>query len=292
MVVNFGRDRKIKLHIHLIMLTYNRLDYTRKSLPRLLADPDEEFSLTLWDNGSTDGTQDYLRMVKDPRILDIVFSNKNTGQAYPTNKVWSETSAELVGKVDNDCLVTPGWTHILAQAHEDLPTLGVVGCWHYQPEDFDYERAKHKIQTFGRHQIFRHPWIDGSALLVKRSVYLSFGPCAEHEYLTGFWRRVALGGYINGFYYPLVYQEHMDDPKSKHSHLKDEASYQAAKSVTFNINSPGQETLTGRWCWRQKVLNNLLDDPWDVKYYVGWRGKLRRVKKRVTAFSVQSLHAK
>jgi len=142
------------------MLTYNRLDYTKLALRRLLSDPKEEFALTIWDNASTDGTQQFLKTVNDPRIVDIIFSQTNKGQTYVTNKIWSESSAELVGKVDNDCFVTPGWTKILAQAHKDLPNLGVVGCWQFFPEDFDYNRAKCKIQTFGKQQIFRHPWID------------------------------------------------------------------------------------------------------------------------------------
>ena len=270
-------------HIHIIMPTYNRLDYTKKSLPRLLADPSEEFNLTIWDNGSTDGTVEYLKNeISDHRIVDIVFSKENIGQVAAVDKIWSNSKADLLGKLDNDCLVTPGWTRILAQAHNDISNLGVVACWHYQPEDFDYEQAKHKIQAFGKHQIFRHPWTCGTGLLIKRSTYSKFGPILGGG-TTGFWVKLAVNGYINGFYYPLVYQEHMDDPKSKHSHLKDEASYQAAKAVTVNINSPGQETLAGRWCWRQEVLNNLLCDPWDVKYYTGWRGKLRRIKKRARA---------
>ena len=32
------------------------------------------------------------------------------------NRVRSKTKAELVGKLDNDCLVTPGWTRTLAWA--------------------------------------------------------------------------------------------------------------------------------------------------------------------------------
>lgn len=272
----------MKSQIHLLMITYNRFEYTKRSIPILLEDTTEEFDLTIWDNGSTDGTQDYLRTVKDRRIVDIVFSNENRGQTYPTNKIWSETSAELVGKVDNDCLVTPGWTRTLSRAHADLPELGVVGCWHFPPEDFDYNRARHKIQTFGRHQIFRHPWVDGSALLVKRKVYMDYAPCIEDDYLSGFWIKLALAGYVNGFYYPLIYQEHMDDPKSKHCMFKDQNSYNEAKKVTYCPRRHHLDTLDDFMRWRQKVLDNLLDDPWEAKYYVGWHGRIYRLKDRLS----------
>jgi GT2 family glycosyltransferase len=262
-------------------MTYNRLEYTKLALESVLADPTEQFALTIWDNASTDGTVEYLKNeVNDPRISDIIFSKENIGQTAAVNTVWGKSKADLLGKLDNDCLVTPGWTRTLAQAHQDIENLGVIACWHFFPEDFDYERAKHKIQKFGNHQILRHPSTCGTGLLLKRDTFERLGPI-QGKATTQYWLKIALAGYINGFYYPLVYQEHMDDPKSKHTQLKDEESYQAAKKVTFNINYNNQQTLKDRWLWRQKVLDNLLDGPWEAKYYVGWRGKLWRIKRKL-----------
>lgn len=47
--------------IDLVFITYNRLEYTKLALVSVLADPNEEFRLTIWDNGSTDGTVEYLK---------------------------------------------------------------------------------------------------------------------------------------------------------------------------------------------------------------------------------------
>jgi len=267
------------MKISLVFMTYNRLDYTKLALKSLLADPSEEFALTIWDNASTDGTQDYLKTVKDRRIVDVVFSDQNKGQTYVTNKVWNATSAQLVGKVDNDCLVTPGWTRILTQAHKDLQNLGVVGCWHFSPDEFCYERAKHKIQTFGKHQIFRHPWVDGSALLLKRTTFMECGPCKEDEYLTKFWLRLALKGYVNGYYYPLIYQVHMDYPWSKYYAFSDK--HQKGFEMSATGSHIGIRTLEEAKAWHQVVVSTVLDEPWDAKYYVGWRGKLRRAKAKL-----------
>jgi len=181
---------------------------------------------------------------------------------------------------ENDCLVTPGWTKILAKAHADIPTLGVVACWHFPREDFDYEKAKCKIQRFGQHQIFRHPWTCGTGLLIKRETFVKFGPMKGRG-TTKYWLRMARKGYINGFYYPLILQEHMDDPKSKHCLLKDDESLARLKEVTCVLRNNNITTIKERWARREMVLNNLLDDPWDIKYYVGWRGKLRRGMARM-----------
>ena len=111
----------------------------------MLEDPNEEFDLYLWDNASSDETPEYLKdVLTDPRIQEVILSKENLGQTGAMNYVWGKTKAELVGKVDNDCLVTPGWTRILAQAHKDIARLGAVTCWHFFPEDFDYKDAKHK----------------------------------------------------------------------------------------------------------------------------------------------------
>ena len=268
--------------IELAFVTWNRLEYTRLALPRLLADPTEEFRLSIWDNGSTDGTQEYLKNeVTDPRIHDITFSDENVGQVEAVNTIWSRSEADLLGKVDNDCLQTPGWTSTLATAHRDIPQLGVVACWHYFPDDFEYERARWKIQEHNGHRILRHPWTCGTGLLTKRSTFEKLGPMPGNS-TTGYWMEMARQGFINGFYYPLIYQEHMDDPKSEYTRLKDEESYQRAKGDTFNINRHGQATLEDRWRWRQKVLDNLLEGPWDVASYTGWRARARRLGAKLS----------
>lgn len=113
--------------IHLALIAYNRLDYTKLALRSILADPSEDFALTIWDNASSDVTVDYLKNeVSDPRIKDIVLSKENVGQVEAINRIWSASDADLLGKLDNDCIVTPGWTRIFAQAHRDIPQLGVL----------------------------------------------------------------------------------------------------------------------------------------------------------------------
>lgn len=110
----------------IIIPAHNRLEYTRKVIPRLLEDPQESIDLYLWDNASTDETAEYLKSLDDPRIKDVYISKTNEGQVGAMNWAWSQTKADLVGKLDNDCLPTPGWTRIFAQAHRDILRRGVL----------------------------------------------------------------------------------------------------------------------------------------------------------------------
>ncbi|MHC4693562.1 MAG: glycosyltransferase family 2 protein [Planctomycetota bacterium] len=241
------------MKIGLIFLTYNRLDYTKLALPALLHDLSEEFSLTIWDNASTDGTQEYLSSIEDPRIVRKVFSRENVRAYGAVKEVFSKSSADLVGIVSNDFLVTPGWTRILAKAHADVPEFGKLSCWHLGPEFFDEERARHKIQKFGQHQVLRHPWTDD--------------------------RRMALRGYVNGFYYPIIYVEHMDYAWSEHCAFSDR--FEEALEMSATAKSHGIRTVEDAKAWHQVVVSNILDDPWEIKYYVGWRKKIRILKEKL-----------
>jgi len=271
------------MNVCIVLVTHNRLEYTKKTIARLLADPSEEFELYLWDNASSDETPEYLKEeVKDPRIVETILSKENVGQTGAMNYVWSKTKAELVGKLDNDCLVTPGWTRILAKAHEDIEKLGAVACWHYPLDEFDEDAARKagKIQSFGKHRIFRHPWVCGSGFIMKRKTYEEYGPweVGPDVGTTYYFLRMARRGEINGWYYPLVLQEHMDDPVSKHSRLKNDAAIRSQFHVTYSLRNINIRTLEQRMEVHRIVLHNLLYDPWQAKYYIGWRGKWRRGK--------------
>ena len=54
------------------------------------------------DNGSTDGTVKYLQKLNHPRIERVIYNNKNEGRIKSTKKIWKETNAELIGKIDID----------------------------------------------------------------------------------------------------------------------------------------------------------------------------------------------
>lgn len=263
--------------IDLIFIAYNRLDYTKLALTSLLSDPTEEFSLTLWDNGSADGTRDYLSSLDDSRIVRKVFSRENVGLRGAANDFYSKSSADLIGIIPNDFLVTPGWTRPLAQAHADVPEFGMISCWHLGKEFFDEERANHKIQRFGQHQVLRHPWTGGGAGLVKRKTLKECGPF-ESSATTNYWIRMARKGYVNGFYFPLIYVEHMDYLWSEHYAFVDRLQEGIEMSIT--AKSHGIRTVDDAKAWHQVVVQNILDDPWDIKYYVGWRKRLRTIWRR------------
>ena len=267
--------------IDLIFISCNRLEYTKLALPSLLADPTEEFTLTIWDNCSKDGTQEYLSSVEDPRITRRIYAKENVGLRGAVNDLFVKSSADLVGIIPNDIQFVPGWTRPLAKAHADIPELGMVGCWHLGREFFDESRALNKIQKFGCHQILRHPWTGGGAGLVKLKTVRDCG-LLESNGTTSYWKRMALKGYVNGYYFPPIYVEHMDYPWSEHFAFSGKFD-QWAKTCRW-VQCHNFRTVEDAKAWHRIVVQNILDDPWEAKYYIGWRRKLRAIKGRMSNF--------
>ena len=274
------------MNVAIVLVTHNRLEYTKKCIPRLLEDTTEQFDLYLWDNASTDQTPEYLKDgIDDPRIVEVILSKENVGQTGAMNYVWGKTKAELIGKLDNDCLVTPGWTRMFAQAHRDVPQLGAIGMWHFFLDDFNEARVRknNKIQEFNGHCVFQHPWVAGSGFILKRKTFLEQGLWKEGANVgtTYYFLQIACAGYINGWYYPLILQEHLDDPKNVNCLIRDEKSYEKHKNITYGLKQNNYSDIEGRLKRREEIVRNILDDPYESRYYIGWRRQLRNLKNRM-----------
>lgn len=277
------------MKIDLIYIVYNRLPYVKLTLPTLLEDPTEEFSLTIWDNGSTDGTREYLSSVEDPRIVRKVFPDENAYLHGAVNDLVSKTSADLIGMVFDDILVTPRWTRPLSRAHADVPEFGLIGSWHFPAEDFDYELAKHKIQKFGQHQVIRTVSTGVGGGLVKVKAMRECGPL-ESSRTTYYWVQMALRGYVNGYYFPLIPADHLDDPRSPHSRIKSEEDFQREPPTTAICN--GYNSMDE---WVESLRKDALiiqTASFDPRNYVGWRAKIRRLGKKLIRKIQPSLPSK
>lgn len=92
-----------------LMITWNRLSFTKKALYSLLevrgAQP------IIIDNGSTDGTAEWLRSLNFSTHRPLRFLNSsNAGIARAFNQFLSYTTQfDFCGKIDNDTIVEPDW---------------------------------------------------------------------------------------------------------------------------------------------------------------------------------------
>ena len=263
------------------MITYNRPDYTRLSLGRLCESLPSWAGITVWDNASGPETREVLHDFEShPRIENIVYNTTNDRLRGPTNSFWQNAGdADFLSKVDDDCLMPDGWCEKLVEAHQDIPEAGILGCWRFLPEDFNPELVSRKLQEYGKHRILRNCWVEGSGYLAKRHVIDKIGPLRKDESFPSLCIRAAAAGFINGWYYPFLYQEHMDDPRVPHTGMKTEADFQRLRPLsagTFRIRT------------REDWIRRLRHSAWTVQAcsynpcdYMGLRTRIRHKVNRI-----------
>lgn len=96
--------------ISFIVPLYNHLEHTRAMLDSLLASLPAglDFEVVLVDDGSSDGTRDWLSTLDHPRIRTLL-NPENLGYARSNNAGVRLACGELLGLLNNDLLFEPGW---------------------------------------------------------------------------------------------------------------------------------------------------------------------------------------
>jgi len=263
--------------VDVLMITYNRPEYTRLSLGRLLETADERTRVWLWHNGDDAATLDVVKSFSThPRVFEFNHSKENLRLRAPTNWFWGRAKGDYFSKVDDDCLLPDGWIQTLRDVHEKNPKLGVIGCWRFQESDFSPELANKKtVELGGGYKLLRNLWVDDSGFLMKRECVDRQGPLRDNEWFDGRYSiRLSQAGWVIGWLYPFIMQEHMDDPRAPHTGLKSDADVLRAVPLTAQRN--GITTLAAWDALLRRTAVDLQASPIDLKYHTGWRLMLKR----------------
>jgi GT2 family glycosyltransferase len=110
------------------MAVYNGLAHTRACLESLKATT-EPFRLVVSDNGSSDGTPEFLNAFPYPFPLTATRNETNGNVIAALNRAWRLTDTEFVCLLHNDTeMVDPAWlTRLLAALEE--PAAGLAGLY-------------------------------------------------------------------------------------------------------------------------------------------------------------------
>lgn len=232
----------------ILMITYNRPAYTQLALKSLLECCDSKTRVWVWHNGQDENTLSVVQsFLPHKAFYRFHHSPTNCRLREPTNWFWKESDADYLGKVDDDCLSQSHWVATLRQAHEDVRDFGVIACWGFMPEDFNYDLAQAKIKAFpGGHQLLQNFWVAGRGYLMKRECLERNGVLRPSESFTEYCVRLALGGWVNGWYYPLIPMDHFDDPRSPHTMLKTDDDLRRMMPLSVGLYN-GKETTLAEW---------------------------------------------
>lgn len=120
----------------IVLITYNRLAYTKKTLRYLHDTIEVPYYLVIVDNNSTDGTQKYLSSLINRNKADkIILNPDNYYPGKATNIGWEDGLKEYpqathLMRLDNDMELKRGWDFNSKSYFDSIPELGQLGLDH------------------------------------------------------------------------------------------------------------------------------------------------------------------
>jgi GT2 family glycosyltransferase len=121
-------DSFLAVLISFIVPLYNCLQLTKEMLASLQATLPAalDYEILLIDDGSTDGTREWLGTLADARTR-VILNEKNLGYAATNNRAASMAGGELLVLLNDDLVLSPGWLESMLSVFRALRKPGAVG---------------------------------------------------------------------------------------------------------------------------------------------------------------------
>ena len=117
--------------VDLCLVTWNNLPLLKRMMQSLSTTeyPNEKINVYVTDNGSTDGTVEYLKLLRAEFVFNVYpdFLPINSGVAYGLNMAIIKGNGELVARLDDDIILSPGWLKGLVKVIQKRPYCGMTG---------------------------------------------------------------------------------------------------------------------------------------------------------------------
>ncbi len=178
--------------VSIIMLTFNALTYTKYTVQSLIHHTQCPHEVIFVDNGSTDGTKEYLQrqVAKHPNFR-LIDNATNLGFSAGNNQGVRAARGQYVLLLNNDVLVGDGWLENLVAALECDARIGLVGPITnyvsgrqrlakvpYQGDQEFYGFAQ-KVRNANRGKLTPRRRIAGFAMLLRKALYDELGGLDE-----------------------------------------------------------------------------------------------------------------
>lgn len=115
--------------VDVCLVTYNSMAVLPRALQHLAATRWPLVHVWITDNGSKDGTLEYLEALQPtfPFPLHVLRFPQNVGVAPALNAAFARGTAPIVARIDDDTLVGPDWLLGLVPRFHQRPYLGLIG---------------------------------------------------------------------------------------------------------------------------------------------------------------------
>jgi len=192
--------------VSVIIPNYNHDRYLPKRISSILNQTYQNFEIIYLDDASTDDSNKvFAEFSSDPKIRAI-YNEVNTGNPFKQwNKGIREARGEYVWIAESDDYADPQFLEGLINALDENPTAGFAYCQSWEVDESDRVLSNYQWLTaeFGdrwlynftnngvdeciNYMVFRNTVPNASAVLIRRSTYLTVGGAPEDMRLCGDW---------------------------------------------------------------------------------------------------------
>ena len=172
--------------VSIIVLAYNQLSYTKACLDSIFQYTSQiktPFEVIVVDNGSTDGTAEFLQGLEKPGNIKVISNKENVGFPKANNQGAEIARGEYVCLLNNDTIVTSEWLEKLLRCIRSDSKLAAVGP--YTSHSSGYQRVDnsgykgieelHKFATKFSGQEIEVDFLVFFCCLIKRQVWDELG---------------------------------------------------------------------------------------------------------------------
>jgi glycosyltransferase involved in cell wall biosynthesis len=162
------------MNLLIVLITYNRLAYTKKTLRKLWDTIEVPHFLVIVDNNSTDGTREYLqKQDKNYKIDHIILNPDNYYPGKATNIGWEKglelyPDATHLMRLDNDMHLEKGWDTLAQEYFDKIPELGQLGLDH---EAIEHPKAALREMVINGKTINPWPGCVGGPNIIRRKIW-------------------------------------------------------------------------------------------------------------------------
>ncbi len=244
-------------YVNIGMVTFNRLEFTKAAIAALFQHTCFPHVITVVDNGSTDGTPEYLQaLYQQGFITNLILLSNNVGIAKASNLAWShEPDAEYYLKLDNDIVIQkPGWLSRMVEVIDRIPELGAI-AYNFEPESYPVREIR---GLSVRPKIGN---LNGACTLIPKRTHQTLGFWCEDYGLYGeedadYGLRIHLHGLQNAYMEDEKVGLHL--PAGRAAHI-DEQTFKATDGIEEETHA---EYRAFKDEWRRKNVQDIAITNW------------------------------
>jgi GT2 family glycosyltransferase len=159
------------MDVSVVIPVFNQLDYTAQCLDSLNRAGVADSEIVVINNGSTDGTKEYLEHRREIRVIS---NETNQGCSFAWNQGVKASKATWTVLLNNDVIVPPGWREGLVQFAEEKNFDIVSPAQCDGPKDYDFNEFSIRFMaTMG--EFYRRGSASGVCFMVHSRVFEAIG---------------------------------------------------------------------------------------------------------------------